>query len=128
MRQDISLLSTFLLTVSETKERFSPKEYLSYVLARINHLGFVFEMPSDTVLGSDFGDIYIELDQWKNALEPEINKLEQKFGEKFYINLVWHDFQVSAEVVPETELDKDEFGDIYGVPDFNKDVADPNDY
>lgn len=130
MNQDISLLNQFLLALSETK-RFTPSEYFAYASVRMNALGYTFERPSQTQLQSDFADIYLLMDQWSDAMDPEENQLEKRLGEKLYLNLVWHDngLEIAAQVVPESEIESDEYGDSLAVPDiYGLDVVQGNAY
>ena len=119
MSQDIPLLNNFLATLSTTK-RFTPAEYFAYASVRMNSVGFVIETPSQADLSKDFGDIYLVLDQWKDALSDE-NQLEKRFGQKFYFNLVWasNGDEVIAQVIPESEVEKDTADDEYGVPNLD---------
>lgn len=111
MREEIPLLNHFLFILSEQKQH-TPKSYLLEVYARINSLGYGFELPKDSELSGVYGDIYILMDRWGDALDPQTNQLEKRFGEKYYINLVWFGGgqEIIAHVLTEDDVELDSTG------------------
>ena len=114
MKLDISLFNQFLMALAESS-RFTPTTYLSQAMARMQVYGFSLDKLPTKELASDYGDIYLLLDQWADILEPNVNQLEKKLGEKIYLNLVWADngAEIAAQVVPESQIEDDEYGDVY---------------
>lgn len=115
MKPDISLLNQFLFVLSELRP-FTPADYLANVMARMQVYGYTFEVPSPNELNTDYGDIFILMDQWGDVNDPNVNQLEKKFGEKYYLNLVWYGrgSEIISHVVAESEVDEDSFMDPRG--------------
>ena len=114
MKLDISLFNQFLNALANSS-RFTPQSFLAQAMARMQVYGFSIEQPEGKEIAADYGDIYLLLDQWADILEPDVNQLEKKMGEKIYLNLVWFDNgnEIAAQVVPESQLEDDEYGDAY---------------
>ncbi len=111
MRDEIPVLNHFMFVLSEMKQH-TPQSYIAELYARLNAIGYNFEIPQPSVLSLPYGDIYILLDRWGDALNPSVNELERKYGEKYFINLAWSDGgqEILAHVLTEREVDLDSSG------------------
>lgn len=119
--EDLVLLNNFLGALSDSNPKASPKMFISTAAARMVALGYVIQMPEDqSQLADPFGDIYLELDRYPVFGDP-LNRLQQIYGEMYYLNVTWFDDgeQIIACIVSESDLEKDD-----SEPEDNSDYSD----
>lgn len=101
---DLILLNDFLGSICALKRNTSVYQLYTEISSRIVAMGFVLSSLKDnTKFSEDFGDLYLELDQYP-VFGEDGNRLEREFGQKFYVNFCWDGLDVASQIVPESEL------------------------
>lgn len=115
MTPQISTVNKFLAMTSCSGVSRSPTDFFVYTSVRMNSLGYIVNKPKDSDLTAEYGDVYFELDQWHDALDPNVNQLEAKTGEKHFYNLIWTNYgeEIAARIVTASELADEQSTSVY---------------